>query len=656
MKFKLRVAFFVFIMGFVVIATGVLVTTMVYKVVVTGVPVIAAIYKKLPKIQLPELPTVVIPPQTVQTPVMLFKELSSQEFASSKRLLNHGAVVRNQYMRINPDQLKENKSGKLVLKSRIPLNLFANKNFTAILSKTEELSSGKLVGFGKLEEDPSSVVSMVVNGNNMVGHVYTNYKVYEIREAENGIVSVREIDPSKFPRDGHKKKEKKLNKGLKKNVPTAPFSMLTPSQQPTVNIIPVTRPTIIDVMVLYSDDARDAAGGQRAIEDLIDLSVADANLAYENSGVNQKLRLVHTEEVRYNETNDFELDLANLQTDNDGNIDNVFALRNQYGADMVTLFIADAADYCGLSDPMDDENFDDYADHAFSVIEIGCVSNLSYPHELGHGMGAQHDRATSDGAYEGLYEYSNGYQDLGGAFRTVMAYDCPRRSCVRLPFFSTPLKTNGRLALGTVNDDNARTLNNTRALGASLRLSQEQVATQPIEQKVPAAAQDTLARVEHKTEIIVDDVVALLPFASSSITIQYTQAFVPTVHSIEGVSFVLNKINSPTVSVRVALLSKDGNEIAYTSVLPSEIVSRGSVADPNWMRVNFRDPISVVSGASYRLKISVNRVNTLNNFAIGVGVNSYSSGALTSGSGVVAARDMALKIHYYVSLGGVKLP
>ena len=44
---------------------------------------------------------------------------------------------------------------------------------------------------------------------------------------------------------------------------------------------------------------------------------------------------------------------------------------------------------------------------------------LSYAHEVGHNQGLHHDPASSGGSV-GSYSYAYGYQDPGGAFRTVM--------------------------------------------------------------------------------------------------------------------------------------------------------------------------------------------------------------------------------------------
>ena len=56
-----------------------------------------------------------------------------------------------------------------------------------------------------------------------------------------------------------------------------------------------TSGTVIDAMVVWTPAARNAVGGTTdAIQSLVLAAVANANLAYANSGVNAQLRLVYS--------------------------------------------------------------------------------------------------------------------------------------------------------------------------------------------------------------------------------------------------------------------------------------------------------------------------------------------------------------------------
>ena len=77
----------------------------------------------------------------------------------------------------------------------------------------------------------------------------------------------------------------------------------------------------IDVAVVYTPAARDAAGGVAAIEAEIELMVAGTNQAYEDSGVHHRLALVERSELSYTETGDGDLDLRRLRNPSDGHMD-----------------------------------------------------------------------------------------------------------------------------------------------------------------------------------------------------------------------------------------------------------------------------------------------------------------------------------------------
>ena len=137
----------------------------------------------------------------------------------------------------------------------------------------------------------------------------------------------------------------------------------------------------IDVAVVYTPAARDAAGGVAAIEAEIDLMVAETNQAYETSGVNHRLLLVGRSEVPYAETGDPSLELDRLGNPLDGHLDDVHALRDRVGADLVHLIVSDAGDICGKAN----------LPGPFGLTLQGC-GGVIFAHELGHNMGLRHDR------------------------------------------------------------------------------------------------------------------------------------------------------------------------------------------------------------------------------------------------------------------------
>jgi hypothetical protein len=185
----------------------------------------------------------------------------------------------------------------------------------------------------------------------------------------------------------------------------------------------------IDVLVLYTETARIAAGGTAAIESIIDASVDFTNFAYVNSLIDTSLRLVHMEETAYAESGSAGTDLGRLAGSADGHMDDVHALRNTYGADLVAL-IVDSFDACGIGYLMTslDPGFESAA---FSVTDKDCAAgNLTFAHELGHNQGCHHDH--DNGGPPVIYPYAFGHRY--GSWRTVMAYEPGTRES----FFSNP--------------------------------------------------------------------------------------------------------------------------------------------------------------------------------------------------------------------------
>ena len=132
----------------------------------------------------------------------------------------------------------------------------------------------------------------------------------------------------------------------------------------------------IDVAVVYTPGAREAAGDAAAIEVEIDLMVAEANQAYETSGVHHRVALVERSEVSYTETGDSRVDLDRLREPSDGHMDGVHALRDRVGADLVHLVVGES-DVGGRA----------YLPGVFSLGKRCC-----FVHELGHNMGLRHER------------------------------------------------------------------------------------------------------------------------------------------------------------------------------------------------------------------------------------------------------------------------
>ncbi|KSB96872.1 metalloendopeptidase Mep72 [Pseudomonas aeruginosa] len=216
-------------------------------------------------------------------------------------------------------------------------------------------------------------------------------------------------------------------------------------------------PKTVDIMVLYTPAATQTANG-RDINARIASYIEFANTAYEKSGVNLRLRLVHKQR----------LDWADYPTVTGANLDRfmrdpqVQRLREQYGADLVSLvnrsqnsgngYITCGIGYMGSGDKNSGRFHGNAKDIAYNLTGVDCGLN-TFAHEAGHNMGLRHsyeqDLESSyydpRYAHSGTYEWSRGY-GMQGRFATVMAYPHAFGTNKQAPFFANPRLVNAECA------------------------------------------------------------------------------------------------------------------------------------------------------------------------------------------------------------------
>jgi hypothetical protein len=223
---------------------------------------------------------------------------------------------------------------------------------------------------------------------------------------------------------------------------------------------PPSKDIVIDVIVAYT---KAAASHYADIQhELVDLAIEEANESFRLSNLgNVKLRLVHAYQTDYVEKGSHFDHVWRFADKGDGYMDEIHGLRDRYRADVAVL-IVDDANGCGLSTRV----FAD-EDEAFSVVHHACAATTySLAHEIGHLIGARHDRNMD--ATPTPFAYGHGYVN-GTKWRDIMSYKESCDGCSRLPVWSGPnVMVNGEPA-GSVDLDNARVIREHAARVAGFR-------------------------------------------------------------------------------------------------------------------------------------------------------------------------------------------
>lgn len=394
------------------------------------------------------------------------------------------ATVRSRVVQVDTQKITAARRGREVLK----LNLFDDATVEVEIKRVRPTRTGYFIS-GSPRGKEWGEVRLVVNGPVMVGTVETPGSKYTIRSAGSGRHVIRETDPAKTP--------------FECGVLVAPspdpsslpaISSIQPSNAraivpPAVRVedMPTEDGSEVRLLLVYTPKVQANQGGIAGMRALIDLLIASANQAFEDSGISPRLVLAHSAMVDY-AGDEPRIDLDRLRDPHDGYMDEVHALRNQYAADLVHLLTDAPTRIRGIAYLLSSETLT-YEDNAFALSAED--SEEVFTHEIGHNFGVAHDRYVH-GGLPTVYPYAHGYVNekafesdaaTDALWHTVMAYDdrCEDEglSCERLLRFSNPDQSHAGDPLGVSPDNPATgldgpadarlTVNNTARWVGSLR-------------------------------------------------------------------------------------------------------------------------------------------------------------------------------------------
>lgn len=195
--------------------------------------------------------------------------------------------------------------------------------------------------------------------------------------------------------------------------------------------------SVIDLAVLYTPGAVSEIGSDALLRSRAQQSVNATNFAMNNSRIDIAIRVVRMESIAYTGSNDLYIDRTRLGNPSDGFLDGAAAVRNAYGADLVML-VVENSNGGGNADLMTNITSPTNSGLAFCAIAANSLgaNNYTVAHELGHTLGAGHERNNPFQNVVGPFSYSYGYRftAAGRTYHDIMSYD----PGIGVPYYANP--------------------------------------------------------------------------------------------------------------------------------------------------------------------------------------------------------------------------
>lgn len=286
-----------------------------------------------------------------------------------------------------------------------------------------------VVWHGSIAGAKFSEVTISTVGKAVVGTIAFDGHMFRVRTLTHGVRVIEELDPASFATDAATGGEPADQPELEP--PTSSCTPGTDDCEPVASQCTAEDPNRIDVLVLYTDKALTALQGLDALNAWTLLQVFQTNRSYERSHLTQHIRLVSVVPTEYQELSNYwsHRDLV----ENFSEL-NAHALRNANDADVVVLLTqAESAGGAGYADTFAAENLPgpsfitSFEPYAFAVLDALAfeTTDLTFAHELGHLMGAEHDVSSSSSTKGVIPDQSHGYVDASAGsdckFMTIMA-------------------------------------------------------------------------------------------------------------------------------------------------------------------------------------------------------------------------------------------
>jgi hypothetical protein len=330
--------------------------------------------------------------------------------------------------------------------AKILLPLSDTSHVTLVRTRPPVVTPKGVTWSGEVEGTGERALLMLWKEGHLSGYFGHKGRVFVVNHMGKEIHTMAELDPTKFPPDHTPVRDQTAVPARPSTAPPEPVVPPFPdAERQALEAKDIT----IDVMFLYT-----AAAAKHYIRDpadLLELAVETTNETFRNSGLgNIKLRLVHSQAIDYDESNADQFVHLYRMVDGVDPFKGVKKLRDEKRADIVGLILHDH-DGCGLSTRVGAD-----ADEAYFVVHHSCAAiTYSIAHEIGHILGARHDRGVD--TTETPFPFAHGYVN-GTKWRDMMSYRGSCDGCPRIPFWSNPRVLYKGEPTGTNAADNARVI------------------------------------------------------------------------------------------------------------------------------------------------------------------------------------------------------
>ena len=210
----------------------------------------------------------------------------------------------------------------------------------------------------------------------------------------------------------------------------------------------------IDILVVYTDGAAQAKGGDAGIKAEAGVAVGNVNTAFKNSGLKCTAKLAGTAKWNHTSSGNLSSDITALSKDAA-----ITSLRTSNKADLVAAIVPGAASgNTGIGSLPSGTGGNKAA--CWSVTKVSAIGApaRSFTHEIGHNLGCGHakDQGGSGGAESTSYGWRFSGSD-GKNYRTLLSYQ-KNPTEPRIPYFSNPSVNYQGTATGNAGANNAGTI------------------------------------------------------------------------------------------------------------------------------------------------------------------------------------------------------